>query len=94
MKMTNDAKVIQCILIEISQLLIEGNRSDWGSCFFKFSERIETHLTSVKDDLRKLYGGMGSFNDIVLYKNQKLLVKENARLDFLRGRLFNLIRNV
>ncbi|WP_420107405.1 DUF6966 domain-containing protein [Leclercia adecarboxylata] len=38
-----------------------------------------------------LYGGMGSLNDLVLYRNGKVLMSENDELDQLRRDLFNLL---
>jgi hypothetical protein len=38
--------------------------------------------------LKKLYGGMGSFNDIVLHKNGIPLIRENDELDDLRHKLY------
>lgn len=90
--MKNDIREIKLILLEISMLLIDGGYPDWGKSFVIFTEEIETNLDGVKNKLLKLYGGMGSFNDIVLYKNNKPLINENNKLDALRTQLYNLIR--
>lgn len=45
----------------------------------------------TKHTFRNLYGGMGSLNDLVLYRNGKVLMSENDELDQLRSDLFNLL---
>lgn len=91
--MNNHIKKIKLILIKISILLKEGNYPDWGNSFMKFSEDIETNFETVKNQILILYGGMGSFNDIVLHKNKKPLINENTILDNLRSQLYKLITN-
>lgn len=41
-----------------------------------------------------MYGGMGSLNDIVLYKNGQPLIAENDEFDALRTELYNLCREI
>lgn len=42
-------------------------------------------------DLLRLYGGMGSLNDLLIYKDGVLLINENEELDQIRSELFNLL---
>ncbi|MCX8728669.1 DUF6966 domain-containing protein [Gilliamella sp. B2838] len=91
--MMNNIEKIKEILVEISTLLIKGNYPDWGNSFIKFSKEIESDPEFIKSELSKLYGGMGSFNDIVLYEDRKPLIDENDRLYFLRTQLFELINH-
>ncbi|MWP62259.1 DUF6966 domain-containing protein [Gilliamella sp. Pas-s25] len=91
--MNNHIKKIKLILIKISILLKEGNYPDWGNSFMKFSEDIEINFEAVKNQILILYGGMGSFNDIVLHRNKKPLINENNRLDDLRTQLYKLLTN-
>ena len=91
--MINNYEKIKVILIEISGLLTKGGYPDWGNSFIKFKEEIDIDPKLVKNELLKLYGGMGSFNDIVLYEDKKPLIDENDRLDFLRVQLYKLIYN-
>lgn len=39
-------------------------------------------------DLLRIYGGMGSFSDLILYNQGNLLQKETSQLDALRRELF------
>ncbi|WP_392551390.1 hypothetical protein RHO14_07805 [Orbus wheelerorum] len=79
------------ILYEISELLIKGGYPDWGNSFIKFKDEIAVDPLFVKSQLAKVFGGMGSFNDIVLYEDKTPLFDENERLDFLRTQLYKLI---
>lgn len=42
------------------------------------------------DDVKRLFGGIGTLNDIVLSKNGRPLIKENDELDALRKKLYEL----
>ena len=53
---------------------------------------MQTMFSSPKDWLREikgLFGGMGSFTDLVLMRNGIICIDENNRLDQLRDRLYN-----
>lgn len=91
--MTNNYEKIKAILIEISELLTKSGYPDWENSFTKFKEEIDADPTFVKNELLKLYGGMGSFNDIVLHEDKKPSIDKNDRLDFLRKQLYELIYN-
>jgi uncharacterized protein DUF6966 len=52
-----------------------------------------TDQSSIRDVLR-LFGGMGSFSDLVLQKNGKMPVHENAQLDKLRTAIFEAARSM
>jgi hypothetical protein len=41
----------------------------------------------------RLYGGMGTFNDVVFWANGKALIEENDQLEALREKLFTLARD-
>ena len=45
-------------------------------------------IKNLVEKILKLYGGMGSFNDLVLYKNGVLCKKENNILDELRNKFY------
>ncbi|QND84420.1 Uncharacterized protein ChrSV_2193 [Chromobacterium vaccinii] len=49
---------------------------------------IDQVRTSGK--ILSMYGGMGSLNDLILYKDGQPLVKENVELDSLRVKLHTL----
>ena len=84
------------ILNRIILVLAESSESDWLKTIDEISRNYET-LTDdekvvYKRKLLRIYGGMGSFSDLVLYKNNKVLYKENNELDALRKDLFEELR--
>ena len=80
-------------LISIHSLLVATTTPDWA---IRFSDCInawemaksESEKKSVARKIYSIYGGMGSFNDLVLFKESKVLREENSRLDDLRKTLF------
>ncbi|WP_411675538.1 DUF6966 domain-containing protein [Achromobacter insolitus] len=41
-----------------------------------------------------LYGGGGSLNDVVLYRDGKVLVAENGEFDLLRSKLYEICKEL
>lgn len=54
----------------------------------------ETDPRNVAREFLAAYGGMGSFNDLVLYRDGRLLGSETESLDRLRGRIFDVCRSL
>ncbi|VVE56288.1 hypothetical protein PAQ31011_05095 [Pandoraea aquatica] len=89
--MTN-VKEIQRILLRMSELLTFSGRDDWASSISHLADKADEGYSSVRPEIRQMYGGMGSLNDIVLYKDGNLLREENDEFDALRHRLHELTR--
>ena len=87
-----DIKKIQESMLRIEDLLRLGGVNEWA----KGIENLRNEMTYDSDlalgKILSLYGGMGSFNDIILYRNGILLVSENSELDALRSKLYELCR--
>lgn len=82
-------KEIRKILLEIIELLEIVDEYDWITTLKRL---YADHISSQKDWLRKiksLFGGMGSFTDLVLVRNGIICIDENHKLDQLRDRLYN-----
>ncbi|MEK8181232.1 hypothetical protein WMW71_12845 [Flavobacterium buctense] len=80
--------------IEIYKLLNEVGEIHWAKSFKIFiSELEESEDKSIYRKIISIYGGMGSFNDLVLYKNGILCRKENDELAKLRSELYLEIGN-
>ena len=77
-------------------MLEESSEGHWLKTFDKISKNYVTLTDDEKivyrRKLLRIYGGMGSFSDLVLYKNNKVLYKENNELDALRKDLFEELR--
>lgn len=88
-------RTIETTLKEIIEVLEEVDENNWKLGFVNTLE--EYKKTKERDALKRrilrLYGGMGSFNDLVLHKNGEICITENNKLDKLRKRLFDQIMN-
>ena len=79
-------------LEKISTLVRICSEESWAAGFLRLSQEFADAPQATKDKIVSLYGGMGSFNDLVLYRDGKLLLSENNELDQLRSELFQLCR--
>ncbi|MBA4078302.1 MAG: hypothetical protein C0508_24960 [Cyanobacteria bacterium PR.023] len=85
-----DIARMKTVLEKIVNLLRSGDCEDWAATMEKISSEIEENPEYATSRILALYGGMGSFNDIVLCSNDLPLIKENDELDELGGELFDL----
>lgn len=81
---------IEKILTRIEELLRLGASTNWVKTIENIRKELSISPTSTVSNIRGMYGGMGSFNDIVLYKNGQPLVSENIEFDELREQLYKL----
>lgn len=84
----------EIILKRIVELLRLGQRDDWGNAVEKFLLEIGRSPNTAAAGILSMYGGMGSLNDLILYKNGQPLVAENIELDELRSELYQLCRKI
>ncbi|WP_414739751.1 DUF6966 domain-containing protein [Microvirgula aerodenitrificans] len=82
------------ILKKIVELLNAGAESDWAAALEKIKAEFEENPKIMSDKLLAMYGGMGSINDIILYKERRVLVAENNEFDFLRTRLYKICKEI
>ncbi len=90
---------VQNLLLELSKLLNRHNEARWCNAFlvlYKESFRYEgaNYDHCFIREIMNLYGGMGSFNDLILHKDMKSLDKENDQLDNLRNQLYEECMNL
>ncbi len=78
---------MQCM----ATLLELGGYAEWSASIFKLAKKYELNPDDTKHIFLNFYGGMGSLNDLVLYRNGKVLMDENDELAQLRRDLFNLL---
>jgi hypothetical protein len=79
--------------VSIRELLIQTEEYNWVKLFNNFIEDIEHNEENKYRNILKIYGGMGSFNDLVLYKDGKPCIRENNELSQLRTALYSVISN-
>ncbi|WP_159281883.1 DUF6966 domain-containing protein [Rahnella variigena] len=79
---------IKKTVIDIANVLSSNDEESWAKTFEKLGSELDSDCESSIFSLRKLYGGMGSFNDIILHKDGIPLIRENDELDELRHTLY------
>ena len=79
---------IRDLLDSIAQLLRDHGETGWASALAQLEAEYDADPSGVRGKVLALYGGMGSFNDVVLYDAQgQMLCNENDRLHLLRTQL-------
>ena len=69
-------KKIQYILLTLSKLLANNDEEGWGNALFKLYDESLQYTDQNYDTyflarIMRLYGGMGSFNDLALHKDKE-----------------------
>lgn len=88
--MTN--KRIEELLYGIQKILADSRCDDWADIFSRVIDSYHHDPDSTRVQMRQLYGGMGSFNDLVLSSDGQPLIEENNRLDAMRKELYQEIK--
>ncbi len=86
----NKAEEIKLIINKIITILVECDKEDFISELQYFLIYIDQNYEDCLYKMRTIYGGMGSFNDVILYKNGEILIKENREFSLLRNDLFEI----
>lgn len=80
---------IKNICVEIINILEKAEEHQWLTNFIWIVNNLNTwDKDTLKKNILSLYGGMDSFNDLVLFKNGRLSVLDNNSLDKLRTELY------
>ena len=79
---------IKKTLTNIISILHSNNENAWAKTFETLGSELDVDCEASIFALKKVYGGMESFNDIVLHKNGQPLRKENDELEDLSHRLY------
>lgn len=91
MIMQNDVGVILKRMVE---LLGVGGVDDWAVALESVRLSFDEDPVGMSLKLISMYGGMGSLNDVVLYRDRKVLVAENNEFDSLRTRLYEVCKGI
>lgn len=81
---------IKSTLLRMAELLLAGGHPDWAASLSSLTAQIDGDPTRTYATIVGMFGGMGSLNDLVLYKGGVPLRQENQELDALRSKLFSL----
>jgi hypothetical protein len=90
---------IKDILCTIHEILELGSEKDWCHKFYKLIKLWEmsesvSERKHVAREIKSLYGGMGSLNDLIIYRDKIVALEENDQLDRLRSELFDGISKI
>ncbi|MBW4211956.1 DUF6966 domain-containing protein [Enterobacter asburiae] len=85
---------IKKTVTDIIKILFSNDEDSWAKIFEKLAIELDVDCESSIYSLKKLYDGMGSFNDIVLHKNGISLIQENDELDDLKHKLYKQLDHV
>jgi hypothetical protein len=83
---------IQKLLTQIIDLLTECNEVTWSKKLIYFREHLDLNYNQTLLDIRSIFGGAGSFNDLILQSNGKMLRTENNNLSQLQDALYSIIK--
>lgn len=73
-------------------LLNVGGATGWAAALDKVAIEISINPSAASSKILSMYGGMGSLNDVILYKDGQPLALENTELNELREKLYQLCR--
>lgn len=90
----NDLKNIEQILIRMTNLLRLSNVEGWAEVLDECNRKLSVQPVESTIKILSLYGGIGSLNDVILYKNGQPLFQENSEFDDLRGNLYQLCNKI
>ena len=85
---------VELVLIRMAELLRLGSSGNWGDALEKHRSALSEDPTATASSILRMFGGMGSLNDVVLHKDGQRMVNENCELAALRSRLYDLCRGV
>ena len=73
---------------------LPGREKPWGTSLRRLLSEYAVNPNEAKADIRRLYGGMGSFNDVILQDANGPLRSKNDVLDRLRSELYSASREL
>lgn len=76
-----------------ARVLRAGGNENWAISLETIESELEADPAEAKSRILLMFGGMGSFNDLVLYRDGKALFQENEELARLRTEIYSLCRS-
>lgn len=80
---------IHHVLTTISLLLSENGEKTWADIFSLFNQQLESDYDTTLREIKNVFGGAGSFNDLVLHHYGQPLMHENIELNALQDQLYD-----
>lgn len=85
--MTAHSKIDE-IIDSVITLIRDTDQNDWLLPLVDAKSMLISDPSSARRKIISMYGGMGSFSDLVLYKDGHLLIEESNKLFSLRALLY------
>jgi hypothetical protein len=86
-------KNIGKLCTKILGILNTSDERMWADVFKYLLEELEIKAPKeMAREILKIYQGMGSFNDLILYKNGVICFEETVAIDKLRKELFEEVK--
>jgi hypothetical protein len=76
------------------RILISAGEFDWADYFAKAASHFSHDPQEGAQYILGFFGGSGTVNDLVLYKDQQPMIEENDEFDRVRKRLYRLAKIV
>lgn len=98
--MNSEVERLASMLDEAAVLLYAAGLESWGEWFERDADRIRSLDFFGVEHVLSAFGGMGSFNDVVLMSRSedaspgRVLHAENERLDVLRTSIYELAKKL
>ncbi|HEC5298604.1 hypothetical protein SPG90_18185 [Enterobacter sp. D2] len=83
---------IHTLLNKIIELLVSCDETVWSKKLIYYRELLDSDYDQAVLGIRSIFGGAGSFNDLILQNNGKMLRTENETLSELSDKLYSLIK--
>lgn len=85
-------KKIENILVEMIDILRDCSVDEWSKALAQCQNSLLNDSEITLNTILSMYGGMGSLNDIVLYKDGEVVPQKNREFDALRTELYKLCK--
>ena len=83
---------IKNTVTNIIYLLENNEQMAWAEQFITLNDELDSDYTFALVSLKKQFGRMGSFSDLILHKNRIPLITENDELEELKNKLYALLK--
>lgn len=77
--------------LQIGQLLKKTDDTEKSDIFLYLGNLYTSDKKEALSNIQSIYGGMGSFSDMVIYKDGKIDLEANEKLSALREDLYNAV---
>jgi hypothetical protein len=85
----NSDRLIE-VLTRLAELARLGGEGEAAASLARTADRARTDPVDAAQAATRMFGGMGSLNDIILYRDGQPLAAENREFDALRTELHEL----